>query len=519
MSEAVEKALNEIRRVEGAITAALSEQEKKSGDSSQKLGDEIKSLNQEWEAKAKDLRELYEKSVSETNTVNVELKRRVEDLEKRLGHPGAISGQAKSTDEREAKSIGQRFIEFLQDPALAPVIGDAEHGFKSLRSSGRSPAMTVGAEFGKAIREQKSTILSSDATRMVVPFRDVDMAFPQRALSLRQFMRVVPVNSNAFEYLQHKGTGPDTALSVVSVVAGDGSTATEIATLSAAAAHGLKVGDWIQVNDSTDTDYNGLFRVDSVPSSTTLTYTMLAVPGDATADGTITYRPLSFGGAPAERAEGGTKAQAEFLWELVTGNIRSIAHYIPASKEVLDDLPRLRAMIDSTMIYGVQLKEERQAFYGSGSSNQVQGLSSLPGIINLSQGSLTAVDVIRRARTLVHLSDLQANLCVMNPLDWESVERKKGSDDHYVLAAGAAGSDPNVWRLPVLETGSVLPGDVFVGAFGMGGTLYDRQNATIDFTDSHGENFISNILVIRAESRIGYGWEYPQAFCKIAFTG
>lgn len=516
MSEAVEKALNEIRRVEGAITAALSEQEKKSGDSSQKLGDEIKSLNQEWEAKAKDLRELYEKSISETNTVNVELKRRVEDLEKRLGHPGAISGQGASADElRGRKTAGELFTEKIASGTWDSVIGSKADGYSTLAELKKSPQLEMpGHLMRNSGRPEQKATLSSDATRFVAPYRDMLLEFPKRILTVRDYMNRIPVASNAFEYVRMQGTGPSTALSLSGVV----STGL-VATATAAAAHGLKIGDIVSVEDSTDTEYNGIFRVTSVPSTTTFTYNMLTDPADDSADGTIVYRPLSFGGAAAERAEGGAKPQVKRFPLLVNGTIRSIAHYEKVSKELLDDLPQMRAIIDTDLVYGVDLKAERQAFYGTGVSPQVEGILSVAGRQTLSQGSLTAVDVIRKAAMLVGMSDFSADLCVANDFDWYAIETKKGSDDHYVLAAGAAGSEPRVWRIPVHVTNSILPGDVLVGNFARGAAVYDREVASVQFSDSNEDDFLNNLLAIRGEARLAYAWKYPGAFCHISFTG
>lgn len=527
----LKKAVEEVKAAEANVAALLKEQSRKTDDlvkdTKESLGTRIEEATKNWQAALAELKAAQESATSKTNEVDTEAKRRIDEIEKRLGHPGGDSGVKGGGERKAYKSIGAQFVEKLLSGDWASAVGTEGDRFQNLKQLMRSPALEVSREdFVKTaqvqrakLMEAKANIVSSDATRFVAPFRDADLPFPQRRLSLRDYMEVVPVKSNSVEYIRLNGVGPETALAVTSIVAGDGSTATAIATVTTPVAHGLSRGNFVQIVDSTDTDYNGTFRVDSVPTTTTFTYTMLAIPGDATADGTILYRPLSFGGAAAERAEAAAKAEAKFLFEQVTAYIRSIAHFVPASKEILDDLPSLRSLIDTHLIYGVQLKEERQGFYGTGSGDQVQGILTLPGIQTLTQGSLSSVDVIRRARTYVQLTDLMADLVVMHPLDWESVETKKGSDDHYVLAGGAAGSENRVWRLPVLETTSILQGDVLVGAFGMGATMYEREAANISFSDSHSDFFTKNLLAIRAESRIGYAWKYPSAFCLIDFSG
>lgn len=523
MSEAVEKALSEVKRIEGAIATALAEQKQIAGDSSQKLGTRIDELNRELDGALKKTREELNDEFSKTNEENKELKRRVEDLEKRLGHPGGGSG-TKGVDRVESKSFGEQFTDALMSAEWQREVGGSDEGWKGLKTRRRSPEFSLGSQYSELVKsimagsEQKSSVLSTDATRFVAPYRRDIVDFPMRSMTLRSLVPTIPIASNSFEYVQHQGTGPDTALAVTTLISGDGVTATTTATLTAAAAHGLKVGDYIQVLDSTDTEYNGVWRVRTVTSSTVFTFTLASTPVDAAADGTILYRPLSFGGAAAEKAEGAASAQAEFAWELKTGSVRIVSHYIPVGENILDDIPQLRAKIDNTMVYGVQLKEERQGWYGAGTGVTLQGLTTTPGIITASGTAATILDSVRSARTQVALSDGFPSAVCMNPIDWEYCERQKGSDDHYIMGGGALGNDPRIWRLPVYETNSLLPGDVIVGDFARGAELYDRHNATISFTDSHGENFTSDLLVIKCSSRIAWVWTLPQYFVHLTIS-
>jgi hypothetical protein len=59
------------------------------------------------------------------------------------------------------------------------------------------------------------------------------------------------------------------------------------ATGTTAAAHGLAVGDTITISGATDPLYSGTFRVASVPTGTTFTYVMTAVPAASPATGSL----------------------------------------------------------------------------------------------------------------------------------------------------------------------------------------------------------------------------------------
>ena len=64
---------------------------------------------------------------------------------------------------------------------------------------------------------------------------------------------------------------------------------TTTATMTTPANHGYSVGDFIEVAGASQSQYNGTQRVNTVPSNTTLTYSMTSDPGGS-ASGTLTVR-------------------------------------------------------------------------------------------------------------------------------------------------------------------------------------------------------------------------------------
>ena len=70
--------------------------------------------------------------------------------------------------------------------------------------------------------------------------------------------------------------------SIASVVS-----ASDVATVTSGAAHGLKVGQYVHVTGSTTAYVNGVYKIASVPSTTTFTYAQNSSAADGTAAGTI----------------------------------------------------------------------------------------------------------------------------------------------------------------------------------------------------------------------------------------
>lgn len=82
----------------------------------------------------------------------------------------------------------------------------------------------------------------------------------------------------------------------------------------------------------------------------------------------------TFNNNAATVAEGTLKPQSDLQFELMTYPCRVIAHWMKASRQLLDDVPRLRGVVNGELIYGLKLVEENQLLNGSGTGNDLNGL-------------------------------------------------------------------------------------------------------------------------------------------------
>ena len=73
-------------------------------------------------------------------------------------------------------------------------------------------------------------------------------------------------------------------------------------------------------------------------------------------------------------AEGDAKPESAIDWELKTTSSKVIAHWVKASRQILEDVPQLRDLIDSEMRYGLAIKEESQLLFGDGTGSNLLGM-------------------------------------------------------------------------------------------------------------------------------------------------
>ena len=220
-------------------------------------------------------------------------------------------------------------------------------------------------------------------------------------------------------------------------------------------------------------------------------------------------------------AEGDAKPESAIAFENKSNTIKTIAHWIPVTKQILADAPGLQAYIDSKLIYGLYLKEDDELLYGTGEDGDIHGITTDEDVqtYNWSDGTVgdTKLDAIRRAMTKAYLAYYPVNGIVLHPSDWEDIELLKSSDGLYVWVNVVVGGQERIWRTPVVISSALTEGTFLTGAFDLGATLWDRQEVTISVSGSHSDYFIKNKLAILCEERVELTVERPESFVVGAF--
>jgi HK97 family phage major capsid protein len=219
----------------------------------------------------------------------------------------------------------------------------------------------------------------------------------------------------------------------------------------------------------------------------------------------------------------GLKPESDLTFELKNEPVQTIAHWIAASRNILDDVPRLRNLVDMKMVQGLRRRLEGQVIAGNGTAPNLRGIRNTSGIQTRSgaAGSAsaryaatdTALDTIRRAITDISLAFGVADAAVMNPADAETMELTKDDNGNYMNVYDPVAQ--RVWRVRVVENMALTANRAMVGAFNGGATLYIRQDAVIRFFEQHADFAIRNALVILAELRAALEVTEPEWFVDI----
>jgi len=222
------------------------------------------------------------------------------------------------------------------------------------------------------------------------------------------------------------------------------------------------------------------------------------------------------GGSP-EAFENVTKPESGITFTLVNQAVQTLAHWIPASKQVIEDSQQLQSFINGRLMYGLKLYEENQLLLGSNANGQLNGIHTQATAYTVQSPQLTnQLDIIREMVKQAHVGNYKPDAILLNPQEWFEIDTKKvgTSDDRYVVGNPREMSAPRLWGLPVVVTNALTAGQCVVGNFAMGAEIKDRMSATVEVSRENSDNFVKNMVTVLAEERIALCVYRTEAFIK-----
>ena len=221
-------------------------------------------------------------------------------------------------------------------------------------------------------------------------------------------------------------------------------------------------------------------------------------------------------------AETALKPESSFDFEAKSSPVRTLAHWIPVSRQAMDDVAQLRSIIDSELRYGLDEKEEAALLRGDGTGQNLLGLvpqatAYAPAFV---PAMVTRVDDIRLAMLQVALADYTADAIVLNPIDWARIEtEKEATSGAYLFSNPTSGViGPRLWGLPAVPTVAMDEGEFLAGAFRASGQIFDRMGTEVLISSEDRDNFIRNMLTVRAERRLALVVRRPGALVFGTFS-
>lgn len=240
----------------------------------------------------------------------------------------------------------------------------------------------------------------------------------------------------------------------------------------------------------------------------------LLTPGQ-TSSNSIEYPVmLSRTQSAATVAEGALKPQSDLTFDLRNAPVRTIAHWFKASRQIMDDAPGLQSMIDGEARYGLEYLEDVQFLYGDGTGANLYGIIPQASAYSAAFAPTgeTAIDRLRLSILQATLALYPATGIVLHPTDWAKIEMTKDGQGRYIVGNPVGQVSPTLWGLPVAATMAMTAGNFLTGAFRRGAQIFDRMSIEVLLSTEDQDNFVKNMITIRAEERLALAVYRPTAF-------
>jgi HK97 family phage major capsid protein len=249
----------------------------------------------------------------------------------------------------------------------------------------------------------------------------------------------------------------------------------------------------------------------------------LMASGQASSNSIVYMVETLFTNAAAPVAEGATKPESALTFDQKTDPVSKLAHWLPVTEELLEDVPAIQSYIDARLILGVQLAEDDQLLNGNGTPPNLMGIMNRAGLatpVARNAGATppeTNADAILRQITAIATSAfVYPDGIVMNPVNWFTVATSKDTTGAY-FGGGPFSSLPTatLWGTRVALTASIVANTALVGAFGTMSQVFRKGGIRVEASNSHQDFFIKNLVAIRAEERLALAVYRPGAFGKV----
>lgn len=285
------------------------------------------------------------------------------------------------------------------------------------------------------------------------------------------------------------------------------------------------VGITVKAITSASGSGGGLITLDRQPGIVGLQRPQLRVrdlltPGRTTSNGIeYAYQTTRTNNA-APVAETTQKPESAYAWEVDTAPVRTIAHWVPASRQAMDDIPQLESLIDGELRWGLDDVEDGELLLGDGTGQHLEGLYTQATAYSapLTIAGATRIDQLRLAILQVELADYAPDGIVLHPTAWAGIELTKDAAGGYIFANPQGIAGPVLWGRPVVSTKRIGAGNFLTGAFKLAAQIFDRMDTEVRISDQDRDNFIKNMLTVRAEKRLALVVRRPGALVKGALV-
>lgn len=215
-------------------------------------------------------------------------------------------------------------------------------------------------------------------------------------------------------------------------------------------------------------------------------------------------------------AEGAAKSRVHFADPTpTTVTLEKVAAYIKESDEYINDYGYLASAINGRLLYELNMVRQSKVI---ASLLATSGIQTIGATTAVTRSAVAIADEIANAiADTMTYSGRSANAIVMTPALWKILRIGKDLEGQYYGGGYfAALHGENIWNLPIVLSNQLTANHIVVGAFDTCATLVTKaEGVTIEAVNTDQDDFIKNLMTVRAECREKLAVRRPAGFVDI----
>lgn len=215
----------------------------------------------------------------------------------------------------------------------------------------------------------------------------------------------------------------------------------------------------------------------------------------------------------AEVSQGASKPESDLTFTNYDVNIRTVAHFIKVSNQLLADAPAVAAFIDVRLRDGLAQKIDYQLLRGDGVSPNISGLTDSGNYTAFTADSgANLVESINKAKYAMWAAGNAPDTVIVNPADWGAMEiaREGAGTGAYLYGAPGTNAGMSPFGVNVVLSAHMPSGYFVIAQMRTAATVFNRSGAVIEMGYVN-EDFTKNLVTIRAEERLALAVDRPAA--------
>jgi HK97 family phage major capsid protein len=211
--------------------------------------------------------------------------------------------------------------------------------------------------------------------------------------------------------------------------------------------------------------------------------------------------------------ESDVKGQSDASYNLQQQSIVTLAHWLAASRQLMDDSTAFSAYVNARLLYKLEQVIEQEILFGNGAAGHLKGI--WPQALPAGESQTGLADSVGASIGQLSGLGVTPDSVVVNPMDWWTARLVKASTaGTYLYGDPLQAERPTLWGLNLSLAVSMPQGSYLVGNFRNGAAVYDRQQNTLEISREHSDFFIRNMLAILVETRLAVVVFVPQNFVR-----